>query len=52
MSEKRTEISELGEFGLIEQLAKGALVKNPSTLKGIGDDAAARIYFWKGYILT
>jgi thiamine-monophosphate kinase len=40
MSEKRTEISELGEFGLIDQLAKGALIKNPSTLKGIGDDAA------------
>ncbi|MFM2249340.1 MAG: hypothetical protein RLZZ358_267, partial [Bacteroidota bacterium] len=40
MSEKRTEISELGEFGLIDQLAKGAHLKNPSTLKGIGDDAA------------
>jgi thiamine-monophosphate kinase len=40
MSEKRTEISELGEFGLIDQLAKGAKLKNPSTLKGIGDDAA------------
>ncbi len=40
MSEKRTEISELGEFGLIDQLAKGVQLKNPSTLKGIGDDAA------------
>ena len=40
MSEKRTEISELGEFGLIDQLAKGAVIKNPSTLKGIGDDGA------------
>ena len=40
MSEKRTEISELGEFGLIEQLAKSVTLKNPSTLKGIGDDAA------------
>jgi len=40
MSEKRTEISELGEFGLIDQLAKGAHLKNPSTLRGIGDDAA------------
>ena len=40
MSEKRTEISELGEFGLIDQLSKSVILKNPSTLKGIGDDAA------------
>ncbi|MFN5332750.1 MAG: thiamine-phosphate kinase, partial [Bacteroidota bacterium] len=40
MSEKRTEISELGEFGLIDQIAKNVLLKNSSTLKGIGDDAA------------
>ena len=40
MSEKRTEISELGEFGLIEQLNKHIKIKHSSTLKGIGDDAA------------
>lgn len=33
-------ISELGEFGLIDRLAKKVQVRNPSTLKGIGDDAA------------
>ena len=37
---KRTEISELGEFGLIEHLTKNFEIKHKSTLKGIGDDAA------------
>lgn len=37
---KRTEISELGEFGLIEHLTEKFKIKNSSTLKGIGDDAA------------
>lgn len=40
MSEKRTEISDLGEFGLIDQISKSVHLKNSSTLKGIGDDAA------------
>lgn len=37
---KRTEIGELGEFGLIERLTKNFAPKNSSTLKAIGDDAA------------
>ena len=36
----RTEIASLGEFGLIEHLTKGFELKQPSTLKGVGDDAA------------
>lgn len=40
MSEKRTEISELGEFALIDHLNESIKIKNASTLKGIGDDAA------------
>lgn len=40
MSENRTELNELGEFGLIEHLAKGVELKNASSLVGIGDDAA------------
>ncbi len=40
MSEKRTEISQLGEFGLIERISKTTDIKNESTIKGIGDDAA------------
>jgi thiamine-monophosphate kinase len=38
--ENRTELSALGEFGLIEQLAKSIEIKNTETIKGIGDDAA------------
>lgn len=38
--EKRTEIGDLGEFGLIDRLAEGVESKNKETVKGIGDDAA------------
>lgn len=37
---KRTEIGELGEFGLIERLAGSAKTFHAQTVKGIGDDAA------------
>mgnify|MGYP002623420192 CR=1 FL=1 len=37
------EISELGEFGLIDRLAKDIKVKNASTGRGIGDDCAVLI---------
>jgi len=40
MSEKRTEIAELGEFGLIEYLTKTITLRQPSTIRGVGDDAA------------
>ena len=41
MSEKkRTEISELGEFALIDKLTSKFAAKQSSTLKGVGDDAA------------
>lgn len=36
----RTEMSELGEFGLIEHIAKSVELKNEESIKGIGDDAA------------
>lgn len=36
----RTEISTLGEFGLIKHLTKELPLQQPSTQKGIGDDAA------------
>ncbi len=36
----RTEIEQLGEFGLIDHLTKNFEIKNKSTIKGIGDDAA------------
>ena len=37
---KRTEISELGEFALIDRLTAGFTPSHPSTLKAAGDDAA------------
>lgn len=37
---QRTSLSQLGEFGLIEHLTKNFDIKQPSTLKSIGDDAA------------
>lgn len=40
MSEIRTEIASLGEFGLIDHLTKNMETQNPSTLLSIGDDGA------------
>src|SRR5688572_33217303 len=40
MSEKRTEISDLGEFGLINREAQNFSLNNLTSLVGIGDDAA------------
>lgn len=39
-NKENTDISELGEFGLIEYLTKAVQITEPSTIKGIGDDAA------------
>jgi len=36
----RTDLSSIGEFGFIEQISKNVTLKNPTSLKGIGDDAA------------
>ncbi len=38
--DNRTEISALGEFGLIDAIRESTKIKNKSTLCGIGDDAA------------
>ena len=38
--ETRTELSTIGEFGLIKLINSKFELKNPETLKGIGDDAA------------
>ena len=39
-SSSRTELSSLGEFGLIERLSSLVQLQHASTVKGIGDDAA------------
>lgn len=36
----RTDVNEYGEFGLIEHLTRNFPLRQPSTLRGIGDDAA------------
>jgi thiamine-monophosphate kinase len=40
MEEKRSEISQLGEFGLIDRITKDFALHQSSSLTGIGDDAA------------
>jgi len=47
-----TPISELGEFGLIAHLTDSVKIKNSSTLKGIGDDAAVLDYNGKNILVT
>ncbi|MBR1630920.1 MAG: thiamine-phosphate kinase [Paludibacteraceae bacterium] len=44
MDAKRTEISTLGEFGLIRHLTEKFPRRNTSTLHGVGDDAAVIRY--------
>ena len=39
-----TSIASLGEFGLIDKLTSDIVLKNTSTIKGIGDDAAVLDY--------
>lgn len=48
----RTEISTLGEFGLINHLTQDITLKNQSTLKGVGDDAAVLEYDDKQVLVT
>ncbi|MEO9534132.1 MAG: thiamine-phosphate kinase [Crocinitomicaceae bacterium] len=38
--EKRTELEQLGEFGLIDRLTKDTKKYHDNTVKGVGDDAA------------
>jgi thiamine-monophosphate kinase len=51
MSE-RTEISSLGEFGLIEHLTKNIELQNASSILGVGDDAAVIDHFGKQTVIT
>jgi len=40
MDENRSEISKLGEFGLIDRISRNFNLVNKNSLRGIGDDAA------------
>ncbi len=52
MSEERTEISTLGEFGLIDHLTKNNEIKNASTILSVGDDGAVLDHFGKQTVIT
>ena len=49
---QRTEISTLGEFGLIDRLTGGLPVHNASTLLGVGDDCAVLSYTGEQVLVT
>jgi thiamine-monophosphate kinase len=50
--EQRTEISTLGEFGLIDHLTKNIELQNASSVVGVGDDAAVIDHFGKQTVVT
>jgi thiamine-monophosphate kinase len=51
MSE-RTEISSLGEFGLIEHLTKNIELHNASSIMGVGDDAAVLDHYGRQIVVS
>ncbi len=51
-SPQRTSIAQLGEFGLIDHLTAQFDIGQPSTLKGIGDDAAVLDFKDKKVVLS
>ena len=52
MTNNRTEIADLGEFGLIEHLTKNFEIQNASTILSVGDDAAVIDHFGKQTVIT
>lgn len=49
---KITDVNELGEFGLIEHLTQDIKTNHPSTIRGIGDDAAVLKYGDKAIVVS
>ncbi|MDR2473066.1 MAG: thiamine-phosphate kinase [Tannerella sp.] len=49
---QRTEISTIGEFGLIRHLTNKITLRHPSSRKGVGDDAAVLYYADKQALVT
>lgn len=52
MSQERTEIGQIGEFGLIEHLTKNIELKQASSIVGVGDDAAVIDHFGKQTVIS
>lgn len=51
-NQQRTSLSDLGEFGLIAHLTENFKITQPSTLKGIGDDAAVMDFKGKKVVIS
>ncbi len=51
-NEARTELSSLGEFGLIDRLTENIELQNASSLLGVGDDAAVIDTFGRQMVVT
>lgn len=51
-NQQRTDLSQLGEFGLIDHLTKHFKIKQESTIKGVGDDAAVLDFKDKQVVVT
>ena len=51
-NQKKTSVSELGEFGLIEHLTKNITINQESTIRSIGDDAAVLDFSDKKVIVS
>lgn len=52
MENQRTEISAMGEFGLIKHLTKNIELQNASSIVGVGDDAAIIDHYGKQTVIT
>lgn len=52
MDEQRTEISQLGEFGLIERLTANNETRNAGTMLSVGDDAAVVDQFGRQMVIS
>ncbi|GAL66390.1 thiamine-phosphate kinase [Jejuia pallidilutea] len=51
-NQQRTDLGDLGEFGLINHLTKNFKIQQKSTIKGIGDDAAVLEFKNKRVVVT
>ncbi len=51
-NKERTDISELGEFGLIDSITRNITISNSSTKKGVGDDAAVLSFEGKKTLIS
>ncbi|WP_053971021.1 thiamine-phosphate kinase [Mangrovimonas sp. ST2L15] len=51
-NQSKTDLGQLGEFGLIDHLTKHFEIKNKSSIKGIGDDAAVLDFDQKQVVVS